>query len=213
MRTKLLICVGFIVALAAGAVLGWQFHRYTTQHMGRPKPPEPADRRGGMLTKELDLNDQQQDQMQKIWSEVVKRGDQEERRRLYRKQRDEAIVALIPASDHAGYDAVLKKYSDEMAALDEEARKSFQNAEVRTRQILTPEQVAKYDAILARNPWGRLGAHDPNRGGPGGPAGEGGRRGGEPPSSGPGPTGPDPAGPAPTGPAMPPADEGHPAPE
>jgi len=75
------------------------------------------------LAAELDLTGAQREQMDKIWSEVMgAMGRQRfEQSRALRQERDQAIAALMT-------DEAIK----------------------RTKEILTPEQAAKYDALMAK---------------------------------------------------------------
>lgn len=155
MTTRLIVTAGFVVAFAAGLIGGVQLRRALPPHP--PSGPGPATRMGrhGWLAAELGLTAQQQEQMTRIWSDVARRGrgEHEERRRQLRKERDDAIAALIRQEDRAAYEQILKTYSDRMAALEQETRAAFQEAVEKTKQILTPQQREKYEAILKRNQW------------------------------------------------------------
>ncbi len=144
--TKAVVVVGFIVAFAAGLVVGV---------VPRPEPSRPTtrpSRHGGWLTAELNLSPEQQEQLNKIWSETAFRGgrDRDDRRRRLFKERDEAIAALIHPEDKAQYEEVLRNHSEQMAAMDREWRAAFDASVERTKEILTPEQRAKYDDLLQR---------------------------------------------------------------
>jgi hypothetical protein len=116
--------------------------------------------------------------MKKIWSEVAghSRDEQEEKRRQLRHEREEQILALVRPEDREKYDAVMKSYSDQMAAMDKETRAGFARAVEQTKQLLTPEQRTKYEEILSHQRFDRGG---PRGGGPGGPGGPPGDRGGD----------------------------------
>jgi Spy/CpxP family protein refolding chaperone len=160
MQTKLLILAGFAVAFAAGLVIGAQRTTTTDQKHAAPTtgPSTRPDRRG-FLAAELGLTPQQQEQMNQIWSDVAHRGgrEREEQRRQLRKEREDAIAALIKTDDRAKYDEVLSSYTQKMEALDAQWRTSFQDAVERTKQLLNPDQRAKYEALLQRNQWDRDG--------------------------------------------------------
>ena len=102
------------------------------------------------MAAELDLTPQQQEQLKKLWSETAfkNRHDREERRRQLARQRDDAIAKLIRPEEKARYDETLRKYADDSAALDREGRAAFQAADEQTRQILTSEQVPRYEEFL-----------------------------------------------------------------
>lgn len=149
--TKVVVVLGFLVAFAAGLAVGL-----------RPRPAAPApttrpSRHGGWLAAELKLTPEQQEQMEKIWSETAFRGrhEREGRRRELMRQRDEAIVNLIRPEDKANYEDALKTFSEQMEALDSESRLAFQSAVEQTREILSPDQRTRYDELRQRQDSGR----------------------------------------------------------
>lgn len=146
---KAILVIGFIIAFAAGMVIGLEVRR---QAVAAPAT-RPTGRGPGFLTAELNLSPEQQEQMKQIWSETAHRGgrDQEEKRRQIRKERDEAIAALIPAGSREQYDQALKTYTERSGALEREWRASFQSAIERTKAMLTSEQRTKYEEILKRH--------------------------------------------------------------
>jgi Spy/CpxP family protein refolding chaperone len=156
---KAVVIVGFLIAFAAGVVVGMSPRPHAAATATRPS------RHGGWLATELNLSPQQQEQLNSIWSETARSGghDRDDRRRQLFKQRDEAIVSLIRPEDKPRYDEILKKQSEQMAALDREWRSSFEASVEKTRQILTPEQRVKYEELLQRRQQER-GSHDRHRG-------------------------------------------------
>ncbi len=156
--TRLVVIIGFVVSFAAGLAVG---HRWL--HREPPKPDRPGP--GGWLAAELKLTPEQSRQLDEIWSETARRGgpDRDERRgRLYR-ERDEAIVALIRPEDRPKYEAIQKEHAEQVETLGQEWRKSFDTAVARTKEILTPEQRVRYEALMSRHEGPRDG-HD-SRGG------------------------------------------------
>jgi Spy/CpxP family protein refolding chaperone len=154
--SKLILIVGFLIAFAAGLVVGTESHHAT--------PPStttrPSHRGGSWLTSELGLSPEQQEQMKQIWSPAAFTDPRkrEERRRQLARERDEAIAALVRPEDKPAYEAVLTRYTEQVAALDREGRAAFQSAVEKTKQLLTPEQRVRYEQFLQR--------HQPDRGGP-----------------------------------------------
>lgn len=145
--TKLVVFVGFFVAFAAGFTVGLR---------PRPAAPSPTSRPsgpGGWLAAELDLTTEQQEQLDRIWEDTAFRGrhDREEQRRALVRERDEAIVALIRPEDKPKYEALLEEYARRLDALEEEWKSAFQSAVEKTKEILTPEQRAKYEEIRKRH--------------------------------------------------------------
>jgi len=172
--TRLTVIIGFVVAFIAGLMVGME---------RRPTPPnagststQPSRPPRGWWVGELNLTPSQQEQMRQIWSEVARFGgrEQDERRRQYRQERENAITALIRPEDAAKHEQILKEYAEKTAALDSEWRNSYLNAVDKTKGILTPEQRAQYETILKRHPPGPGGPGERDRG-PRGDRDKGGR--------------------------------------
>lgn len=163
--TRLVVTLGFLLAFAAGMVLGV---RSRTQE----PPPEPQPpRHGGWLAAELELSPDQRTQLDRIWSETAFRGrhGREERRREIFRARDEAIVGLIRPEDRPAYEEILRQHSEQMNALEREWKDAFQSAVEQTRELLTPEQRTRYEELLQRQQpeRGRPDWRRPERGGDG----------------------------------------------
>src|SRR5437868_15158750 len=110
---KLIVVIGFIVAFGAGMAIRPRIIQETHA--------SPTSRPGGptaWLTTELNLNAEQEEQLKKIWSETAHRGgrEQDERRRQFRKERDDAILALIKPDDLGKYEQITKTYAERNAA-------------------------------------------------------------------------------------------------
>jgi len=148
--TKVVLITGFLIAFAAGLVVGLGMRKEAVAGGGPGTATRPS--RHSFLTTELGLSQAQQDQMRKIWSEAAHRGgrEQDDRRRQFRKERDDAIAGLVPDADKAKYEAANKQYADRMTAMEQEWRASYAAAVDRTKQILTPEQRQKYEDLLKK---------------------------------------------------------------
>jgi Spy/CpxP family protein refolding chaperone len=159
---KLVVTFGFLLAFAAGLVVGMEKSSST------PAAPGPATHPSGPrgMAAELNLSTEQQDQMKKIWSDVAQRGrgqpQQGEHRMQLRQERDEAIANLVHPEDKDKYDQIQKSFRDQVDAMDREMRDAFEKAVKATDEILTPEQRTKYHEMLAKHQPG--GPHD-RRGG------------------------------------------------
>ncbi|HEX8520746.1 MAG TPA: Spy/CpxP family protein refolding chaperone [Tepidisphaeraceae bacterium] len=159
--TKLVVIVGFVVAFAAGLVVGVSLESRKATAAAPTTAPTTRPRGGpeGFLARELNLTPQQQEQMRQIWSEFAPgrsgREGAEDPRRQFRKERDEALISLIPVEKKDQYEAIQKKYSDQNAAMENQRRDRFDNAVNKTKAILTPEQREKYDAFLSRHRFDR----------------------------------------------------------
>lgn len=156
--TKLVVIVGFIVSFAAGVMVGINAQRRSiVTEAAAPGATTRPSHRGGWIAAELNLTPQQEEQLKQIWSETARsgsggggRGEHEDRRRQLRRERDEAIAAIIRPEDKSRYDEVMKNYTTQMDAMDAEARKRFEDAVRRTKALLRPEQRVKYEEILKR---------------------------------------------------------------
>lgn len=173
MKIKVIVILGFIVAFAAGWVsaLLVQQTRATATVLAPDRPP-----RRPWLAEELGLDARQAEEVKRIWSDAMRsaRREHEERRHALRKQREDAIAALIPPQDKAAYEQFHQQYLDEMGKIGREREGLFEQAVAKTKALLTPEQRVKYEALLAkRGEWERRdrgpgsrrrpGSHEHNR--------------------------------------------------
>lgn len=163
MTTKLIVLAAVLVSFVAGLVLGLESGRRQALRAGamaeggRPAAmPATRPSRMGFLTSLLNLTPDQQKQMQQIWDGTLRGGmrTHEEKRRDLRRQRDEAIAALVRPEDKPRYDAILQQYADDSAALEREMRSNFESAVEQTRQVLDPQQREKYDKFLEQRQTG-----------------------------------------------------------
>jgi hypothetical protein len=165
MKTKTIIAIGFVLALLAGASLGVLGDR-TLPLQDRDERPDRGGRHGerdrrASLAQELDLTSQQREQMDAIWSGLLKehgRGGPD-RFRAIQKERDEAIVALLNDEQKKEYDRIQADHTGKMDELARQREEAYADAVRRTKDILNEQQRATYEEILKR------------RRGPGGPHG------------------------------------------
>jgi Spy/CpxP family protein refolding chaperone len=160
---KVMLVIGFLIAFGAGLTVGWQFRGH--EALAQPAAATRPTGRAGFLEVELGLNEQQREQMKRIWSETAHRGgrEQDEKRRAFRKERDDAIAALIRPEDRERYDQVVKAYADRNAALEQAWRSNYQNSVAETKKILNPEQRKKYEEILKKQENRRAEEHATSR--------------------------------------------------
>jgi len=152
-KTKVILLVCFIAALAAGVAAGMAFSRFSD-------PPRPR-------RDPLGLSLEQREQMRQIWSSVESTSRTPHRERMdgLRKEREDAIRALLTDEQKAQYEAILKTHDQKMDDLAAERKKAIDDAVNRTKEILNEEQRAKYDEMLnKRAGWNRHGR--PNKGAP-----------------------------------------------
>lgn len=138
MKTKVILLVALLLVFAAGTSLGMLMR---TKAM-TPPPSEMAER--------LKLTDDQQAEMKKIWSETATAmrelsRQQADQRSLLREHRDQALQDLLTPEQRQKYELIGQEYSRGMEGLSQQREKLLRDAQAKTRQILTPDQVAGYD--------------------------------------------------------------------
>lgn len=162
-RLKLAVLLGFALAFAAGTSVGLL--------VSLPQPAE-ADppRRSHDFARQLGLSDQQRDEMRRIWGETVMgkdRGFRDAKRQIW-QEKDKAVEALLTDEQREQYDAILAECDLRLEEMDAQWQKVIDEAVEKTKAILTPEQIKKYEQFRAA----RRGRH--SRGGRGrGPRGPG----------------------------------------
>src|SRR4051794_15800495 len=85
-----------------------------------PPTTRPGGRGPGFLIEALSLTPQQADNLREIWSKPPGPHEFDERRGQLRRERDDAIVALIPAADRSRYEAIQKNYKDQTDSIERE---------------------------------------------------------------------------------------------
>lgn len=156
-KTKLIIVLAFIIALAAGGAVG-----VVTDRALRHR------RRGSWLGQKLDLTQEQKDMMHEIWSEALgktarematKRGDVHE-------ERQEKIRDLLTDEQMEEYKKIMEEYRQDLRGLQSTRHEIFEAAREKTREILTLEQQKKYDKLLEERPGPGMRPGRPGRRGP-----------------------------------------------
>jgi Spy/CpxP family protein refolding chaperone len=154
LRKKIvLILVMTFLALSAGMVLGWVWtpmQKVESTRGGRGGPRPWFD--------QLGLTDDQQQQMDKIWSDALQqRQKMFERFRDLDKQRDQQIQALLNASQRSAYDKVIADFRAGREQLNKQREALIDDANARSRALLDDSQKAKWD-ILSKEMRSRRGS-------------------------------------------------------
>ena len=139
--TRLVVIAGFLVSFAAGVLVGMEARKRPNVTAGASTiEPTTQRSRSSWITSELGLTSDQQKALDKIWSETAGRGrgEMEDRRRQIRKERDDALTALVRPEDKAKYDEIFKNYQEQQAAIERDMRANFENAVRLTKEQLTP---------------------------------------------------------------------------
>ena len=143
-RIRIAVILGFTLAFAAGASVG----------ILASSPGEATASRSGRgpdLAAQLGLTTEQRAEMHTIWSEFVAGQDKEfhDLKRTLWQEKDEAFEGLLTDEQWAEYDAICADCDHRMRDMDEKWQEVIQQAVERTKAILTPEQVKKYDEFRA----------------------------------------------------------------
>ncbi len=138
-KTKLIILISFIVAFAAGISVGLVVGRTGKTSRG-----------GSILTRELNLTSEQRDQMQKIWEETVGpiRRLQHEQRQKLQEEREEAILNLLSPEQREQFEKINEAHSLSMEKFAQHRKDLFNEAQEKTKKILSEDQQKKYEEIL-----------------------------------------------------------------
>lgn len=142
--TRLIVITGFIVAFCAGMMAGVVIRRD-----GGPAAP-PSGGRESFIGSQLGLTADQQAKMKAIWQDVSRRPDRGKRWQI-RKEQEEAIAKLVRPEDRPAYDRTVAEFQAKLDQMDADGKKAFQQAVEKTKAMLTPDQLKKYDVLLARN--------------------------------------------------------------
>jgi Spy/CpxP family protein refolding chaperone len=144
LRKKIvLILVMTLLALSAGMVLGWVWTPLqkveASQNAGRgPRP----------WFDQLDLTPDQQQQMDKIWSDTrQQRQKMFERFHELDKQRDQKIQALLTDSQRGAYDKIIADFHAGREELNKQRETLISDANARSLALLNDSQKAKWEIL------------------------------------------------------------------
>jgi hypothetical protein len=137
-KARVLLVLAFVVVCAAGAVVGTAVDR-------RVRPVAVED------PLHIGLTADQAPKVKSYWDEVGKLRHQiyGTRHELEHQRHDEFEKILTP-EQLAVYKKLQQEYDAKFKALDDQLRQAAHDADQRTRALLTPPQLANYDAIRAR---------------------------------------------------------------
>jgi hypothetical protein len=176
--TRVIIILGFLLSFGAGFYTGTHWVHHEGSDQSKISSTRPNKRLGGgLLQADLNLTPDQQKEMTEIWSDVSGPGQRaysEKQRQASKDHYDDILKVLSPATIEQ-IEKIDRKFLDRMEGIDLEWRKSYEEAVEKTRKMLNPDQLARYNQILnARfsGPDGRGG----NRGGRDGGGRDGGGR-------------------------------------
>lgn len=153
--TKLVVIFGFLLAFAAGLIVGVNRHQQIA--ISPTAGPSTRQSRESELDTLLNLRPEQKAELKKIWSETADSGrkQHEERRRDLRHQRDEKLEALLSADQKASFAKIHEEYEQQTEAIEREMRGNFQKSVERTKEVLDTDQRVKYEEWLRKRQWDR----------------------------------------------------------
>ncbi len=150
----LTVVVGFVLALGAGVVVGFAVagHRPAAGPIGStPVPPATlSSGRRDWLADQLGLDATQRERVRVIWSESMRAAGQQnaDRSRALKKERDDAIQAMLSDAQKAQYQKVMQDYAAKVAEAGHERDKAFEDAINRTKLVLNESQRQQYEQLL-----------------------------------------------------------------
>ena len=120
-KVKVIILAGFLITLGAGWVMGLLTRQKVVD---RPPPHRPT------LVEELRLSPAQAEQLKQIWESMPReaRRHQDDLRQGVRKERDDAVVALLTPAQKTAYEKIQEQYTAKMTELAEQRGKPFQGS-------------------------------------------------------------------------------------
>src|SRR5205807_2674227 len=140
----------FILSLGAGVVVGMVVS-HPGAIAGKPatQPSPGRDGRNPMAV-DLGLTPQQDEAIQKIWSEARAAmrqvdGARFERRHALNEERDKAVLLLIAPEKKADYDRIQQEHATKIAELNKERDHIFQDAEQKMKAVLTDAQWKRFE--------------------------------------------------------------------
>jgi len=146
---KLLAAVALCMAYVAGIATGW-----AGLTIAGATPPVP-DRNGSWLSHTLGLTEEQETQMEAIWSREDSGDDSRVSMRTLYEERNEAIRELMPPAQQEELDRIYEAFEEKKAAHSEARRARHEENVAKTMAILTPEQQKHYEEVLSK--FGRRG--------------------------------------------------------
>jgi len=141
-KTKAIILMAFVLALAAGAALGRLSSRAT------PRPP------GGQswLIAELDLTHDQQQKMNAIWTDMMQNQGRQfgERMRALQQEREAAFANLLTDAQKQEYTQINEQFAQRSREMWKQIDEQFSAVAEKTRLILNETQRPKFDALVKK---------------------------------------------------------------
>ena len=144
MKARVILSIALVTTFVAGTSVGVLIVR-------QAEPRRGADPREAFHEK-LGLSEAQREQMSEIWGQALRERMQEidRERRAPSKQRDAEIRALYTDAQREQVDQIRASYDERSKVLSDAKRQAFEQARQATRAVLTEDQRAKFDEMLAQ---------------------------------------------------------------
>jgi len=151
MKSRLIFFACFFITFGAGLAVGMLW--------ATPAPKPPRD----PFMSELDLSQEQREKIKGFWTEAMKNGWQREQRDAVFKERDAALKAMLTDEQKTKQEEIQRVFQAKMDEMNAASKRSRDEAYEKTKAILNPEQLVKYEEMRKKRFDGREGR------GPGGP--------------------------------------------
>jgi Spy/CpxP family protein refolding chaperone len=157
MKSRLIFFTCFFITFGAGTAVGMLW-----------ATPAPKPSRDPFLS-ELDLTQEQRDKIKGFWTEAMKNGWQREQRDAVFKEREAAMKAMLTDEQKAKQEEIQKVFQSKMDEMNAASKRSRDEAYEKTKAILNPDQLVKYEEMRKKRFEGREGRDGREGRGPGGP--------------------------------------------
>jgi Spy/CpxP family protein refolding chaperone len=154
MKSRLIFFTCFFFTFGAGLAVGMLW--------ATPAPKPPRD----PFMAELDLTQEQRDQIKAFWTEAMKNGWQREQRDAVFKERDAAMKAMLTDEQKTKQEEIQKVFQTKMDEMNAASKRSRDEAYEKTKAILNPDQLVKYEEMRKKRFEGREGREGRGPGGP-----------------------------------------------
>ena len=140
-KTKIVLLAAFVAVFFAGLMIGL--------FAGRMNPPRHGP---PWLAAELELSPEQVEKMKEIWSRIEPPDPHlgERARQDLASQRDEAIRNLLGPDQITSFEEILREFESKREERRLEMMAPLNEAFARTREILTEEQLKRFEELEKR---------------------------------------------------------------
>lgn len=156
-KLQVFIVLGFAIMFAAG----WTFGRMFPLGTNSASSNLHGDDQFPNFRAQLGLTSEQDQKMKQIWQDA--RAQAEPLFHQFRQidhERDDQVQSMLDARQLIAYGDIVHDRDDRIASLKKQISQNFDQARNATRQLLTPDQQARFDVMEKTH------RHEPPFGGP-----------------------------------------------